>query len=68
MFLSVASESKTEMKAAIWRLPSDFDSGQADDQSAHPAVRLVCHLNNSEYGDMKRSVYNFVHVLIRGKS
>ncbi|CAG2227622.1 EIPR1 [Mytilus edulis] len=61
------SESKTEMKAAIWRLPSDFDSGQADDQSAHPAVRLVCHLNNSEYGDMKRSVYNFVHVLIRGR-
>lgn len=52
------SESKTEMKAAIWRLPSDFDSGQADDQSAHPAVRLVCHLNNSEYGDMKSVLWH----------
>ena len=42
------------MKAAIWRLPGDFDSGQSDDQSAHPSVRSVCHLDNSDYGDMKR--------------
>ena len=51
-----ASESKAEMKAALWRLPCDFDSGQADDQSTHPTVRLVCNLDNTDYGDMKRSV------------
>lgn len=48
-----ASESKTEMKGAVWRLPSDYNSNQVDDQSSHQALQLVCHLDNSEYGDMK---------------
>lgn len=47
------SESKAEMKAALWRLPSDFDSSQPDDQSSHQALQLVCHLDNTDYGDMK---------------
>lgn len=47
----LASESKAEMKASIWRIPCDFDSS---DDSSHSSLELVCHLDNADYGDMKR--------------
>ncbi|KAJ8306607.1 hypothetical protein KUTeg_017152 [Tegillarca granosa] len=36
-------KSKAEMKAALWRLPSDFDSSQSDDQSSHQALHVLWH-------------------------
>lgn len=52
------SEFKTEMKAAVWQLPHDFDSGQTEDHSAPSSVKLVCHLDNTDYGDMKSVLWH----------
>ncbi|XP_069126502.1 EARP and GARP complex-interacting protein 1-like isoform X1 [Argopecten irradians] len=52
------SESKTEMRGAVWKLPADYDSCQIEDQSSHQSLQLVCHLDNSEYGDMKSVLWH----------
>ncbi|XP_060081010.1 EARP and GARP complex-interacting protein 1-like [Ylistrum balloti] len=52
------SESKTEMRGTVWRLPSDYDSCQVEDQTSHQPLQLVCHLDNSEYGDMKSILWH----------
>lgn len=50
-----ASESKADMRAALWRLPADFDDVQSsEDHSTHQSLSLVCHLDSTDYGDMKR--------------
>ena len=48
-----ATESKAEMQAAVWRIPCDFDGSHPDDGSSHNALGLVCHLDSTDYGDMK---------------
>ena len=51
-----ASESKAEMCAAVWRLPTDFDDvPSSEDQSSHRCMELVCRLEPGDSGDMKRS-------------
>lgn len=50
-----ASDAKTEIHAAVWRLPSDFDTSSSDDSTTNiQPLELVCHLNSDEFGDMKR--------------
>lgn len=41
------------MRAALWKLPGDFDEVQSEDHS-HQSLNLICHLEASDYGDMKR--------------
>jgi hypothetical protein len=44
------------MKAAIWRVPVVADSNQSDDGVTNaPALELQTHVDNSQYGDVKRS-------------
>ena len=57
MFLHVATDSKAEMKATLWGLPSDFDDIPAEDHSSHQSLELICHLDSADYGDMKRYIY-----------
>lgn len=52
------SESKAEMKAALWRLPGDFDDIQSEDQSTHQALGLLCHLEAPEFGDIKSVMWH----------
>ncbi|KAL4236005.1 Protein tssc1 [Mactra antiquata] len=52
------SESKAEMKAALWKLPGDFDEVQSEDQSSHQSLNLICHLDGSDYGDMKSIMWH----------
>ncbi|XP_045157932.2 EARP and GARP complex-interacting protein 1-like isoform X1 [Mercenaria mercenaria] len=52
------SESKAEMRAALWRLPGDFDDVQSEDQSSHQSLSLVCHLDATDYGDMKSVMWH----------
>lgn len=49
-----ATESKAELKASLWKLPSDFEDAHPEDQSSHQSLALVCHLEAADYGDMKR--------------
>ncbi len=49
-----ASESKAEMKAALWRIPADFDSSANEDTSASAqSLEMLSQLDNADYGDMK---------------
>ncbi|KAL8600756.1 hypothetical protein ACOMHN_055951 [Nucella lapillus] len=45
------SDTKSELKAAIWRLPDDVDpSSPADDHSSsHTPLNLMCHLDSSDH-------------------
>ncbi|KAL5016610.1 hypothetical protein ScPMuIL_006199 [Solemya velum] len=52
------SESKTEMRAALWRLPSDFDGCPPDDQSSPQSLEHVCQLDSSDYGDIKCTLWH----------
>lgn len=44
------SETKSELRSAVWRLPGDVDpSSPADDHSSsHSPLELLCHLDSSE--------------------
>ena len=52
----LASDLKSEIKAAVWQLPDDFDSNTiVDDQSnSHQPLDLKCHLSTGESVDVKR--------------
>ena len=53
--LTVASESKAEMCAAIWKLPTDFDDmASSEDRSTHQSLEHVCRLERGDCGEMKR--------------
>ncbi|XP_015236749.1 PREDICTED: protein TSSC1 [Cyprinodon variegatus] len=49
------SDSRVVSCAAVWRMPSDWDSGshESPDDSAHNAqtLELLCHLDNSAHGN-----------------
>ena len=55
-----ASDAKAEMKAAIWRIPSEFDQGSQDENStsSQQSLEHVSQIENEEYGDMKLYVYS----------
>ncbi|XP_064605397.1 EARP-interacting protein homolog [Liolophura sinensis] len=53
------SDAKTEIQAAVWRLPSDFDTSSSDDSTTNiQPLELVCHLNSDEFGDMKSILWH----------
>ncbi|CAH1773380.1 unnamed protein product, partial [Owenia fusiformis] len=55
-----ASDSKTELNAAIWRIPDSDGShpeGPDDGASAH-TLEALSHLDNADYGDMKCLLWN----------
>ncbi|KAK3601537.1 hypothetical protein CHS0354_027679 [Potamilus streckersoni] len=52
------SESKAEMCAAVWRLPSDFDTLQSEDHTSHQSLELVCDLTASDFGDLKSVLWH----------
>ena len=53
--LTVASESKAEMCAALWKLPTDFDDmASSEDRSTHQSLEHVCRLEPGDCGEMKR--------------
>ena len=53
--LTLASESKAEMCAAIWKLPTDFDDmASSEDRSTHQSLEHVCRLEPGDCGEMKR--------------
>ncbi|WAR23650.1 EIPR1-like protein, partial [Mya arenaria] len=60
------TESKAEMKAALWKLPTDFDDVPTDDQSSLQPVSLMCHLEAPDYGDMNNNVVGLAdnHVIV----
>ena len=55
MLIFAASESKADMQAAVWRIPSEYIS--TDDTSSHPSLQLVTHLDSTDYGDVKWSEF-----------
>ncbi|KAH3775655.1 EARP and GARP complex-interacting protein 1-like isoform X1 [Dreissena polymorpha] len=52
------SESRAEMKAAIWKLPSDFDDISTEDQSSMQPLQLVCRLEANDLGDIKSVMWH----------
>ena len=48
---NLASETKSELRAAVWRLPDDVDpSSPADDQSSsHSPLQLLCQLDSGDH-------------------
>ncbi|XP_041359477.1 EARP and GARP complex-interacting protein 1-like [Gigantopelta aegis] len=54
------SDLKSEIKAAIWQLPDDFDSSAiVDDQSnSHQPLELKCHLSPVENVDVKSVLWH----------
>ena len=52
-----ASDAKAEMRAALWRIPTDFDQSTTEDNSASSqSLEHVSQIENEDYGDMKWSV------------
>jgi len=43
------------LKAALWKLPTDFEDLHSEDQS-HQSLSLLCHLEANDFGDMKRYI------------
>ena len=49
-----AVDSRTEVQAAVWRLPSDFDNSMNEDHTnSHQPLQLLCSLDFSDYGEIK---------------
>lgn len=47
--------SKAEMQAALWSIPSTADSSPSDDNLANaPCLELQTRVDSSSYGDVKR--------------
>ncbi|CAE1304703.1 EIPR1 [Acanthosepion pharaonis] len=47
-------DSRTEVQAAVWRLPSDFDNSMNEDHTnSHQPLQLLCPLDFSDYGEIK---------------
>ena len=51
IYCHLASETKSELRAAVWQLPNDVDpSSPADDHSSsHPPLQLLCQLDSSDH-------------------
>lgn len=42
------------MQAALWKIPSEFDSSMSDESSVNAKdLELLCRLDNADYGDAK---------------
>ena len=53
-FLLTASDSRAEMLAAIWKIPSEFDNSVNDDTSASAqSLEHLCNLDSADFGDVK---------------
>ena len=49
-----ATEAKVEMKAALWRIPADFDTAANEDTANAQSLELLTHFDNADSGDIKR--------------
>ncbi|XP_067678479.1 EARP and GARP complex-interacting protein 1-like [Haliotis asinina] len=54
------ADAKSELRSAVWQLPESFNSSNVvDDQSnSHESLQLVCHLDTSQFGDIKGTLWH----------
>ena len=53
--ITVASDSKAELQAALWKVPADFDNAASDDTSSSAlCLEKLTQLGGTEHGDFKR--------------
>lgn len=52
-----ASDTKSELKAAVWQIPNNadpFNPASDDSSNSHPHLQLKCYLSPDEHSDVKR--------------